>query len=36
MENLQDAGIDNVFFWINPLEKCRHDRFRGATATEEK
>jgi hypothetical protein len=22
MKNLQDAGIDNVFFWINPVEKC--------------
>jgi hypothetical protein len=21
MKNLQDAGIDNVFFWINPVEK---------------
>jgi hypothetical protein len=22
MTHLQDAGIDNVFFWINPVEKC--------------
>jgi hypothetical protein len=22
MKNLQDAGIDNVFFWINSVEKC--------------
>jgi hypothetical protein len=22
MITLQDAGIDNVFFWINPVEKC--------------
>jgi hypothetical protein len=22
MKNLQDAGIDNVFFWLNPVEKC--------------
>jgi hypothetical protein len=22
MKNLQDAGINNVFFWINPVEKC--------------
>jgi hypothetical protein len=22
MKNLHDAGIDNVFFWINPVEKC--------------
>jgi hypothetical protein len=21
MKNLQDAAIDNVFFWINPVEK---------------
>jgi hypothetical protein len=21
MKSLQDAGIDNVFFWINPVEK---------------
>jgi hypothetical protein len=22
MKNLPDAGIDNVFFWINPVGKC--------------
>jgi hypothetical protein len=22
MKNLQDAGINNVFFRINPVEKC--------------
>jgi hypothetical protein len=22
MKSLYDAGIDNVFFWINPVEKC--------------
>jgi hypothetical protein len=21
MKNLQDAGIDDVFFWTNPVEK---------------
>jgi hypothetical protein len=21
-DNLQVAGIDGVFFWINPVEKC--------------
>jgi hypothetical protein len=30
MKNLQDAGMDNVFFWINP------DLFRGAISAEEK
>jgi hypothetical protein len=34
MKNLQDAGIDNVLFWINPIENV-HDNFR-ATSTEEK
>jgi hypothetical protein len=37
MKNLQDAGIDYVFFWINPAEKCTvHNIFRSATSTEEK
>jgi hypothetical protein len=22
MKNLQDVGIDNDFFWKNPVEKC--------------
>jgi hypothetical protein len=35
MKNLQDAGIDYVFFSINPVEKC-NNLFRSATATEEK
>jgi hypothetical protein len=35
MKNLQDAGIDNIFFWINPVENVP-DPFRGATSTEEK
>jgi hypothetical protein len=34
MKNLQDAGIDNVFFWINPAENV-HAFFRSATSTEE-
>jgi hypothetical protein len=37
MKNLQIAGIDNVFVWINPVEKINvHDLFRSATSTEEK
>jgi hypothetical protein len=37
MENVQDAGMDNVFFWINPVEFNVHDLFfRGATSTEGK
>jgi hypothetical protein len=24
MKNLQKAGIDSVFFWINLVEKCSH------------
>jgi hypothetical protein len=35
MKNLQAAGIDNVFFWINHVENV-HDIFRGASSTEEK
>jgi hypothetical protein len=35
MKNLQDAGIDNVFFGINHVENA-HDHFRGDTSTEEK
>jgi hypothetical protein len=28
MKNLQDAGIDNVFFSINPVEKCTQSFLR--------
>jgi hypothetical protein len=35
MEILQDAGIDNVFFWINPVEKCTQS-FPRSTSTEDK
>jgi hypothetical protein len=33
-KNLPDAGIDDVFFWINPVEKCTQSF--GAMSTEEK
>jgi hypothetical protein len=35
MKNLQDTGIDNVFF-LEKSYKNVHDLFRGATSTEEK
>jgi hypothetical protein len=35
-KNLQDAGIDNVFFLEKSFQKNVHDLFRGATSTEEK
>jgi hypothetical protein len=35
-KNLQDTGIDNVFFFGKILWKNVHDLFRGATSTEEK
>jgi dTDP-glucose pyrophosphorylase len=31
MKNLQYAGIDNVFFWINHVEKCTHQHGDGST-----
>jgi hypothetical protein len=34
MNNLQDAGIGNVFFWINNSENV-HDLLCGAPSTEE-
>jgi hypothetical protein len=34
-KNLQDTGIDNVFFLETPVEKCTR-YFPGATSTEEK
>jgi hypothetical protein len=35
-KNLQDTGIDNVFFLEKSCRKIVHDLFRGATSTEEK
>jgi hypothetical protein len=29
MKNLLDAGIDHVFFWINPVEKFTQSFPRG-------
>jgi hypothetical protein len=34
VKNQHIAGIDNVFFWINPVKNV-HDLFHGATSTEE-
>jgi hypothetical protein len=31
MKNLQDAGVDNVLFWIN-----EYDLFRGATVPQQR